>query len=367
MKKKVLHYKTNFLNKSETFISRLVQNHQSYHPIALCYRKKYFADNLKVFEVPNRGIESWFNFAAFHSNLPLPFYNKILNKEKPSLIHAHFGYDAVKLIQPAKKHGIPLLISFYGTDVSRLPSEFGWKRRYRRLASTGSHFIAASKFMKSQLVELGFPKEKVSIVRFGVDLEASIFNKAPLPANKIMMVGRMVEKKGFEYGIKAIAKLSKKGITPEINIYGYGPRMRMLKELTNKLHLNGQVQFHGYQPIEIILQAHQDHSLLLAPSVTAKDGDMEGLPNTILEAMAKGTPVIATKHAAIPEVIEDGVTGFLVDERDVNALATVLEKIIGGEYNLNEIRAKARKIVEEKYEINRMVNEVENIYDQITH
>jgi glycosyltransferase involved in cell wall biosynthesis len=364
--KKVLHYKTNFLNKSETFIDRLVRNHLNYHPVALCYRKKSFTDNLTIFEVPKKGVDSWINFAAFHSNISLPYFSRILTQEEPSVVHAHFGYDAVKLIQATRKNGIPLIVSFYGTDVSRLPSEFGWKRRYRKLASSATHFIAASNYMKAQLINLGFPKEKISVIRFGVDLNGATFNGKPPSTHKIMMVGRMVEKKGFEYGIQAISNLRKRGLKPNVNIYGYGPGINGLKNQVEKLRIDDQVHFQGYQPVDKILEAHHQHSLLLAPSVTAKDGDMEGLPNTILEAMAQGTPVVATRHAAIPEVIKDKKTGFLVDERDVEGLADIMEKILQNEFNLNKIRHEARKTIEEKYSIKRMVREVETIYDKIT-
>lgn len=364
--KKVLHYKTNFLNKSETFIKRLVQNHIAYQPVALCYRKKSFNGNLTIHEVPQKGRHSWVNFAAFHSNLSLPYYHKILKQEKPDLIHAHFGYDAMKLITLARKYNIPLLVSFYGTDVSRLPSEFGWKTRYKRLAEEGTHFIAATTYMKSQLIDLGFPEDKISIVRFGIELNGCIKKDSTIPAHNIMMVGRMVEKKGFEYGIKAISKLGQKGINAELDLYGYGPDMNLLKKLTANLDLQDKIHFHGYQPIEAIFEAHDHHSILLAPSVTAKDGDMEGLPNTILESMAKGTAVVATRHAAIPEVVEDGKTGFLVDERDEASLSDVIEKIILGDFDLEEIRINARRVIEDQYGIQKMVSEVERIYDQIT-
>lgn len=365
--KKVLHYKTNFLNRSETFIDRLIRNHIRYCPIALCYKKKHFSGNLPVYEVPQKGFGSWINFAAFHSNLPLPFYNEILQREQPELIHAHFGYDAFKLIRPAQKHNIPLLVSFYGSDVSRLTSEFGWKKRYKKLASAGAHFIAATNFMKSQLIELGFPEQKISIVRFGLQVNSAPIKNYPLSSHRIMMVGRMVEKKGFEYGIRAISQLKKRGENTELNIFGDGPQMQKLVKLSHSLGVNDFIHFQGYQPIDEVLKAHQDHSILLAPSVTARDGDMEGLPNTILEAMAKETIVIATRHAAIPEVIEDKKTGFLVDERDVNGISNVIEQIFQDKFELNVIRENARQIVHEKHGIQRMIHEVETIYDQITH
>lgn len=362
--RKVLHYKTNFLNKSETFIDRLVSNHQLYQPLALCYKSKSFTDHIQIFQVPEKGLSKQLNRTAFHLNLPLPFYYKCIKQQQPDVIHAHFGYDGMKMLRLANMFDIPLIVSFYGSDVSRLPSEFGWKRRYRKLARFGSHFIAATQFMKKQLIKLGFNENKITVVRFGVDLQDSPFILRKRYPNKFMMVGRMVEKKGFKYAIKAIHILKKRGYDVHLDLFGNGPLMKNLNSLTRDLSLNGVVTFHGYQPIETILNAHAEYSLLLAPSVIAKDGDMEGLPNTILEAMAKGTPVVASRHAAIPEVIENFKTGFLVDEGDAEGLADTLENILQEKYNLEQIRRNARKVIEEEYTADRMVSEVEHIYNQ---
>lgn len=363
--RRVLHYKTNYLNRSETFIQRLVNNHVKYTPAALCYHSKAFTEHIDVKEVPRTGISRIINSTAFHLNLPLPFYYQAIKKLNPSIIHAHFGFDAVKMIWFASHFRIPLVISFYGSDVSRLPSEFGWKRRYKKLAAAGSHFIAATQFMKKQLIDLGFPVDKISVVRFGVDLQSSPFLERNQTNHKLMMVGRMVEKKGFKYAIQAVHKLRMENIDVNLHLYGNGPLMPELKNLTKSLELNGAVTFRGYQPIENVLEAHKDYAIMLAPSVAAKDGDMEGLPNTILEAMARGTPVVASRHAAIPEVVEDAETGFLVDEADSDALANTLKNIFQNKYDLEQIRKRARKRVEEDYSVTRMVSEVEHIYDEL--
>lgn len=363
---KVLHYKTNFLNPSETFIDRLVQNHLRYKPSVLCYRKKSFTENIEVHQVPSSGIQAWINIAAFHANLSLPFYDKTIQNLQPDLIHAHFGYDAYKLISLAQKHEIPLVVSFYGSDVSRLPSEFGWKRRYRILASNGSHFIAATDYMKSQLTDLGFPETKISVVRFGLNLKKFEYRENSLNPKKMMMVGRMVEKKGYKYAIEAVSNLFKMGLKPELNIYGYGPLKKRLQKYAADLQVDDCIHFHGYQPIETIIDAHDQHTLILAPSTTAADGDMEGLPNTVLEGMAKGTLVVASRHAAIPEAVKDKETGFLFDEKDVDGMTETLRKIVIGEYDLNTIRRDARSLVEKVYGITRMVHEVEQIYDAET-
>lgn len=363
--KKVLHYKTNYLNPSETFIDRLVRNHRDWTAAALCYRKREFCDGLTIFEVPDSGLSALINTASFHLNQPLPFYRNIVFDLKPDLIHAHFGFDGYKLIKIAKDSGIPLIVSFYGSDVSRLPTEFNWKRRYRKLAKSASHFIAASGFMKSQLIALGFPEDSISIIRFGLDLEKHRFDGENRPPLRLILAGRLVEKKGFEFALRAIAASRNHGHNWKANLYGDGPLLESLKNLTKELGLNGSVQFHGFQPVETILDALRSHTLMLAPSVTASDGDMEGLPNTILEAMAAGTPVITTRHAAIPEAIIHEKSGFLAEERDTKELGLILNQIANGEIDLNKIRRIARKNIEEQYSIDNMVQNVERVYDRV--
>ncbi|TVR16113.1 MAG: glycosyltransferase [Balneolaceae bacterium] len=361
----VLHYKTNFLNRSETFIHRLVSNHQRYEPAALCYKKLHFCDGLPVHEVPDTFYQKTVNSAAFHLNRPLPFYKKTVREQKPDIIHAHFGYDAYKMFAIARAEVIPLVVSFYGSDVSRLPGEFGWKKRYKKLAHCGARFIAASDFMKRQLISLGFPSEKISVIHFGLDLELLPYQTKAFSKLNILMAGRLVEKKGFEYALQAVALLKLKGVELPVTLFGDGPLLSTLKTLAKRSGIDSQITFKGFQPVEEIVNAHKNHSLFLAPSVTATDGDMEGLPNTILEAMASGTPVIATKHAAIPEAITHQKSGFLVDERDTEGIANTISEIIRGSHDLTKIAEYARLEIEKNFVIKKMVNQVEDVYDRV--
>ena len=363
--RKVLHYKTNFLNNSETFINRLIKNHQTYKPAALCYQKKSFTEGIRLYEVPRNGFSFFRNAMAFHLNRTLPFYKQAVREFKPDIIHGHFGYDAYKLIEIAHKQNIPLITSFYGSDVTRLPSELFWKSRYKKLADYGAHFIAASDLMKNQLEELGFLPKKISVVRFGLNLKELEFQENKTESKKILMVGRLVEKKGFENVLIAISQLKLTGIIPEVNIFGDGPLRKKLTDLAKDLDITNFVTFHGFKPFEQVLKAHENHFLLLAPSVKAADGDTEGMPNTILEAMAKGTVVVATRHAAIPEVVEHEQTGFLAGERNPDELTDILQNIFSGVYDLETIRKRARKRIEESYTVEKMVSDTEQIYDRL--
>ena len=363
--RKVLHYKTNFLNPSETFIHRIVSRHQAFTPIALCFTKKSFSDHLDVYEVPKTGISAFINRLVFHLNLSLPYYKKKIQEVRPDIIHAHFGYDGYKLLAISQKLKIPMVVSFYGSDVSRLPAEFGWKSRYRRMAAANVFFIAASSLMKQQLMDLGFPEKRIEVIRFGFDTRQIPFHDQHQPGKPVMMVGRLVEKKGFRYALEAIQLLKARGITAEANIFGDGPLLQELRELSVKLDIANQIHFKGFLPVEAILNELPRHSLLLAPSVRAGDGDMEGLPNTILEAMASGTPVVTTRHAAIPEAVIHKKTGVLADEGNPAQLADIMERFYAGQYDTGTIRAHARTMIEEEYDIQQSVSQTEALYHKM--
>ncbi len=153
---KVLHFKTVYLNPSETFIDRLVRNHQTFEPvIATCYQKS-FTDGLNVYEMPHYGIQGIVNTIQLNLNSSPRFLFDVVKKEKPDIIHGHFGLDSYRLIPLYKKFGIPLIVNFYGHDVIRLPQEFGWTYRYNRLKKYLAWAIAGSDDMKRNLIDLGF-------------------------------------------------------------------------------------------------------------------------------------------------------------------------------------------------------------------
>lgn len=332
----------------------------------MCIEKKHYTDHLPVFQQPQNGLPKLINMTCFHLNLSLPFYEDVIREQSPDIIHAHFGYDGFRMYRVARKTDTPLVVSFYGSDVSRLPTEFGWKRRYRKLARNAQKFVAASNLMKSQLIDLGFPKEDIEVIRFGIDTDKFCFNNGYKAEDRLMMVGRMVEKKGFKYALQAVHLLKKKeGKAVNLDLYGDGPLRENLVQQAQELDIADQIQFHGYVSNSRVRSELQKHSILLAPSVTASDDDKEGLPNTILEAMASGIPVIGSDHAAIPEAIHHEKTGFLVPEKTPEAVASWVSEILDRNSDIDEIRHNARSLIEEQYSIKRLVKDTEELYTQI--
>lgn len=331
----------------------------------MCVNKRQFVDNMKIYEKPKSGLQGMINTVYFHLNGCLPFYNRTIQKVQPNIIHAHFGFDGYRMIKPTLKNDIPFITSFYGSDVSRLPTEFDWSRRYRKLAKACDAFIAISHHMKTRLIELGFPKNKITVIPFGINLNHFTYSNEKPKEKTVMMVGRLVEKKGFIYGLKAVKLLKKQDIDIQLDLYGSGPLEAKLKRTAQQLEINNQIKFHGYVSNSEILDALKEHQVLLVPSVTAADGDQEGLPNTILEAMAAGTPVVASNHSAISEAIEPHKTGLLTSERDAEAIAKALEIMINNKQQTEKMRKNARRYIEKNHNITDIIKQTETLYQKV--
>ncbi|MEM6338005.1 MAG: glycosyltransferase, partial [Bacteroidota bacterium] len=293
-----------------------------------------------------------------------PFLHRVARAVEPAVIHAHFGISGFRLLGLKRRHRIPLLTQFYGFDVLQLPGEAGWTRRYRTLAREGDCFIAITEEMKRDLVAQGFPEAKIDVVKLAIDTEAMRFTPRRQPEStlRLIAVGRLVEKKGFAYAIEAVQALQSQGREVSLDVFGDGP---LRAELEAKASISKGIKFHGRAENATILDALQRHDALLVPSVLAGNADKEGMPQIIVEAMASGLPVIASRHSGIPEIVIDGETGLLHDERDDAGLTRALGALADTPELAERFSHAGRQFVETHHDIRGMVERLETIYDRI--
>lgn len=249
-----------------------------------------------------------------------------LHQLNPCLIHAQFGLSGILALPLARSLNVPLLVHFRGADatlteeLSRYASLNHWLYFQRRevLKQEATLFITVSKFIQKKLIEQGFPPEKIKPHYHGVDLES--FSPQPdIPREPVVLfVGRLTEKKGCDFLIRAMARVQTE-VPLELVFIGDGP-LRSQLEASAAKQLR-RFRFLGLQPPETVKSWMNRASILAAPSVTAADGDSEGLPNVVLEAQAMALPVVSTFHAGIPEAVIHGETGLLSAERDWERLA----------------------------------------------
>lgn len=286
--------------------------------------------------------------------------------ESLDVLHCHFGPNG-RIGALLKTSGVfqgQLITTFYGHDVSSYIRRWG-PRIYRMLFEAADQVLCLSQRMGNQLVDAGCPAEKVYIHRLGIDLER--FEYAP-PARgesepfRLLTIARLVEKKGVEYAIRALKRVVREYPNIHYTIVGDGFLRSSLEELVGKLGLDDKVTLVGWKRQSEIASQLSDSHLLLVPSVTASNGDEEGTPTVILEALARGVPVISTCHSGIPELIENGMSGFLVPERDPEALAEAIGRLVRERHLSRRFSRFGREYVEKNHDIRQLTVSLEGIY-----
>lgn len=292
-----------------------------------------------------------------------------LRAEAPALVHAHFGTDGLLALPLAEKLAVPLVVTLHGHEVSRTRARMlasgrlSWMRYallQQRLIERGGLFLAVSEAIRRRALAAGFPAERVLTHLNGVDTDVFRPSGAPPEPGLVLHVGRLVEKKGTAALLDAVARTE----GARLVIVGDGPLRPSLERRARRLGV--EARFTGALPPAEVLGWMQRAWLLAAPSVTAGDGDAEGLPTVLLEAAAAGLPVVATRHSGIPEAVSEGETGLLGPEGDVGLLARNLELLLGSPRMRESLAAAARLRALERFDISRQTGLLEGYYDYLT-
>ncbi len=222
--------------------------------------------------------------------------------------------------------------------------------------------------MKNELVRLGCDPEKIIVHRMGVKTDdfAPAFDKNN-ETTQILTVGRLVEKKGIKFGLLGFSETLKRFPALEYKIVGDGPLMGDLQELVSQLGLENKVEFLGWKDQGDIRQFMRNADIFLAPSVVDVKGDQEGVPVVLMEAMASGLPIISTFHSGIPELVEDGVSGFLVPERDTATLTERLGHLLEHPERWPAMGEAGREKVKDMFDIDKLNDELVRLYAGESH
>ncbi|MGP2500164.1 glycosyltransferase [Pantoea ananatis] len=281
----------------------------------------------------------------------------------------HFGY-AGALANKLRELGIlkgKQATVFHGADISRRHILDEHKQDYRNLFQQSELMLPISHLWQNKLIEMGCPPEKIHVTRMGIEPEK--FNFQPRDAFhtplRIVSVARLTEKKGLDVAVKASAILKQRGGQFQYTIIGNGDQAQMMRDFIAREEMDDCVTMPGFKPQEEIRQALNEADIFLLPSKTAADGDMEGIPVALMEAMAVGLPVVSTFHSGIPELIENNVSGWLVKEDDAEALAETLLKLSEGAVDVAPVVAAARHKVETEFNQHIAYRELAQILEQM--
>lgn len=283
--------------------------------------------------------------ARWESQLPLL---------KADVIIAHFGTTAVAaniLMQLGLLQG-KLIAVFHGYDLSEQTLLEKYASAYKTLFSQASAIMPVSRLWADKLIELGCPADKVIVHRMGIETSRFTLLDKPKrlsPPLKLLSVARLVEKKGIDDAITAVGLLKASNVNVEYRIIGDGPLREQLANLIQALDLSATVKLLGKASHDEVALALANSDIFLLPSKTAANGDKEGIPVSLMEAMARGVLCLSTFHSGIPELISDGVDGFLVPENQPKQLAAKL-RFIMAHHDLTLIREQARRKIENMYQ-----------------
>ncbi|HEY9880224.1 MAG TPA: glycosyltransferase [Leptolyngbyaceae cyanobacterium] len=385
----ILIYRDQLLPYSETFIPSQVEHLQRYRGIyvgtsrlsqqriALPLEKSICLNDLVSYP------EFW-KTALKLAGVIHPRWFEPIRDCSPLLVHAHFGLDALWASRLAKRLRLPLLITFRGSDITGMqPSRPGnpsprlrdfinkrgqfyrdfYLQRRPRLFQEAKVCIGVSGFIRDRMLLAGCPENKATVVYNGVNLEQFTPDLALPRQPVVLFVGRLVEKKGCEYLIRAMAQVQAAVPEAELIVIGEGPLRPVLEHLAQQ-SLKAY-RFLGSQPHTEVTAWMNRARVLATPSVTAANGDSEGLPNVVVEAQAMALPVVATRHAGIPEAVIHGKTGFLVAEKDVEGLAIHLIRLLARPELWQGCAIASRKHIEDNFDLRRNIEKLENIYTQV--
>lgn len=359
---RVAVFSTQFLPYSQTFVYEELRRHERYLPEVFARR---------------RLLAQRFPFTPVHVAGPLygvarrsARFDRRFREQRFDLVHAHFGTGAVYALRWAERFDLPLVVSFHGRDVTRLcfgdrylPTSWRYAGLSRRLFGRMTLGLCASSELRDLLIGLGVSGDKLRVHRLGVALDA--FRRGARQAGRVQvaMVGRLQPKKGFAYGLRAFASAARTRPALQLRIAGDGPLRRELHALAKRLDLAGRVAFEGVLAPSEVARLLGESDVLLAPSVIAPGGDRDSGLLVAKEASASEAVPIASLHGGLPDIVDDGITGYLVGERDVSALAERLARVSDDAALRERLGRAARAKMEREYDNRACVARLEGHYD----
>ena len=372
--KKVLIYRGELLQTSETFIQ--VQ--------ALAVKKflvkftglKLVLDGLPVPEssiILTRDDSLWsrlkrYLFMDFGIG---PTFLNLLRAEKPDLIHCHFATDAAVAMYVSEALGVPLICTLHGYDVTMrdeyLAKEHLWNlylQRREKLWRKVAMFVPTSEYIKNRAVAAGFPADKMTVLYSGLELAKFDLPDVPRDRNLILFVGRLVEKKGVSYLIKAVAKVAENHPDVELAIIGDGPLREALESEARALKINCRFlgKLMNPEPGNSVHDWMRRARVFCAPSVVAANGVTEGVPFVFVESLALGLPSVSFDHAGIKEAVLHEETGLLAPERDIDTLSAYLLRMLRDDGFWQRCSERGKTWARERFDLNLLTKQLEALY-----
>lgn len=372
-------YCHDFLKKDMQHVYRQITSLQGWKTVVICQKR----ENEEAFPFPAKRISllpkspwRWFRRQWFKSVKRAPVaistgrvieLLKEVSRHEADVVHIFFGQIAVQLLPFIQACPKPVVVSFHGADVGVDVNRPAFKAALEGVFKSAKLILARSESLLEGLKSMGCPPEKLRLQRTGLSLDhwPHVIRAWPyLGEWKWLQACRLVSKKGLKTTLAAFRIVAQTFPNASLTIAGDGPMKDELVALVNEWGLADKVHFAGFLS-QVLLHERTYHShLFLHPSETPADGNREGVPNAMLEAMSSGLPILATNHGGIPEAVTDGLSGFLVEERDAEGLAKAALALMQDEPLFRKMALAASQEVAEKFERQRQTQILEDYYTE---
>ena len=333
----VASYCATFLKPEMLHIYRQITSLRRVRPVVIAQKRenadRFPFQNIRVVKKPALHFlrRTWFKQIADRpwqiSPAEVRATERALTESNAELLHVYFGHIAMLLRPLIRQWQKPSLVSFHGADVLVDMQKPAYRRATEEMLSLVRRVLVRSDSLRQAVIDLGCAPEKIEIQRAGIPLADFPFRERSIPGDgrwRLLQAGRLIEKKGLKTTLRAFARFQKEFPAARLTIAGEGPQLEELQSLARELQIDGPIDFVGFVSQEELRELLYSSHIFLHPSETGRDGNQEGVPNSMLEAMASGLPVFATRHGGIPEVVENNVSGILANERDHRTLGDAL-------------------------------------------
>lgn len=290
-----------------------------------------------------------------------------LKSRRVDLLHVYFGHTAVGLLPFLRKWRKPSIVSFHGVDVQSRPHQPGYDEQMRLMLAEVTLVLARSRSLLKELEKWGCPPEKLRLNRTGIPLEGFPFRPRHLPEDgawRLVQACRLIEKKGLPTTLRAFALFQASYPRARLSIAGQGPLGENLVDLTHQLGIAQAVDWRGFLSQIELAELYAGSHIFVHPSERTRDGNQEGVPNSMLEAMASGLPVVATQHGGIPEAVVHGRSGLLVAEGDHQALSQALLQVAENHQQRQLLAQQGCLAVQHGFAHPRSIQSLEACYDE---
>lgn len=320
--------------------------------------KKLWGFLINVFKVLGLG-EINFSVSSLADSGKVAYF--ALELKDRDLIHSHFAFTGQFVRKLSKVANMPFTLTTHAVDIFVKPDA----DKLKKIVSDSDTVITISNYNRKYLEGLLGSKGKIRVIRCGVDLQkfapSERFNRDG--RIRLLTVARLVEKKGLQYLIKAM-KIVAADVDCELNIVGSGPQHEELLKLVHRLGLNDSVHFSGNIGDSELIEYYKNSDIFVLPCIVSDNGDRDGIPVSIMEAMAMKLPVVSTTISGIPELVRPGC-GFLIPEKDVLRLAEAIEKLCRDKNLRISMGESGRRVVEEDYNLKIQSRKLSDLFEKI--